>query len=415
MHRIRSVFRLLITVAAIAIAVEGGYRLYLFFKYRDYFRTTQIDAAAFSVWNTSIWQYDPDYGYGYVPAIRPHSTSLKDGLVTACGEFAVANEQGNLGPPVPDFEEAEIRIVVFGDSFAGAYLTGPAWTKMLGEKLERELGKTVRVLNMARDGYGVPQMIALANGKLKELRPSLMLFAFNGPALERARYWRTMVGTGDDVRLYSSLENSPSPDPENAADSMIVLASATREWCEQQLRKSPDEQRNDPVLHKIITKHRDIVIKNGTPQANLFDLKASYVYDLVRYRNAFRSQWRTLLPSTNPQVTYDDYRSDPKFMADVAGVVDSGVPYVFVHLALGKSISEGREFDLDNRGRKLLDSLRNVTGSEIHNTTDFISLSREDALRMCSTPTDCHPSEFGHGVYAEVASKIILKHGPPLR
>jgi hypothetical protein len=34
---------------------------------------------------------------------------------------------------------------------------------------------------------------------------------------------------------------------------------------------------------------------------------------------------------------------------------------------------------------------------------------------MCSTPTDCHPSEFGHGVYAEVASKIILKHGPPLR
>ena len=49
MHRIRSVFRLLITVAAVAIAVEGGYRLYLFFKYRDYFRTTQIDAAAFSV------------------------------------------------------------------------------------------------------------------------------------------------------------------------------------------------------------------------------------------------------------------------------------------------------------------------------------------------------------------------------
>ena len=342
MHRIRSVFRLLITVAAIAIAVEGGYRFYLFFKYRDYFRTTQIDAAAFSVWNTSIWQYDPNYGYGYVPAIKPHGTSLKDGLVTACGEFAVANEQGNLGPPVPDFEEAEIRIVVFGDYFAGAYLTGPAWTKMLGEKLERELGKTVRVLNMARDGYGVPQMIALANGKLKELRPSLISSPSTVPPWnehDTGARWSAPVTTCGSILPLRTLQAQM---PKTRRNSMIVLASATPEWCEQQLKKSPDEQRKDPVLHKIITKHREIVIKNGTPQANLFDLKASYVYDLVRYRNAFRSQWRTLLPSTNPQVTYDDYRSDPKFMADVAGVVNSGVPFVFVHLALGKSISEGR-------------------------------------------------------------------------
>lgn len=64
--------------------------------------------------------------------------------------------------------------------------------------------------------------------ELNELRPSLVVFAFNGPALERARYWRVSVGTGDDVRLYSSLENSPNPNPDNAADASIVMASATR-------------------------------------------------------------------------------------------------------------------------------------------------------------------------------------------
>jgi len=30
---------------------------------------------------------------------------------------------------------------------------------------------------------------------------------------------------------------------------------------------------------------------------------------------------------------------------------------------------------------------------------------------MCSSASDCHPSEFGHRVYAEVVSKMILKNG----
>src|SRR5262249_1532924 len=155
--------------------------------------------------------------------------------------------------------------------------------------------------------------------------------------------------------LYSSVENSPNPDPANAADASIVLASATRSWCEAQRQKTPEEQRSDPILQKLLTKYRMIAIKNGTPQANLFDLKASYVYGLVRYRNAFRSQFRgTGLPSVNPVVTYDDYREDPRFMANIKGVMATGVPFMFVHLALGKSISEGRELDLDGRGRKLM-------------------------------------------------------------
>jgi hypothetical protein len=411
MHHLRSVIRIAITAVVIAAAVEGGYRLYLFLKHPDHFRTPEIGTAAFSIWNTSPWQYDPDYGYGYVPSLKVDNTHIKGGLVTGCAEFGLVNEQGNFGPPVLDFDEADVRIVVFGDSFTGANVTGPAWTKMLGERLERELGKTVRVLNMGRDGYGMPQIVALAGGKLKELRPSLVVFAFNGPALERARHWRVSVGSGDDVRLYSSLERSPNPNPETAADASIVMPSATRRWCEEQLKKSPDEQRRDPVLKKILIKHREIAIKNGVPQANLFDLKASYVYDLVRHLNGYRSQWRAGMSSTNPQVTYDDYHDDPKFMADLVSVTASNAPYVFAHLALGKSISEGREFDLSRRARNLMESLQTITGAEIYKTTDFVTLSREDALKMCSSPSDCHPSEFGHGVYAEAVSKMVLKSG----
>jgi hypothetical protein len=411
MRFVLSAFRLLVTVVAIALGVEGGYRLYLYFKHPDYFTTTAIDASDFSVLNKSLWTYDPDYGYAYVPSLKVEGVELKGGMVTRCAELAVANEQGNLGPPTPDFDAAQLRIVVFGDSFSGAEVTGPAWTKMLGHKLESEIGRTVRVLNLARDGYGLPQMVTLAACRMRELRPSLVIFAFHGSAFNRAKTWRTAVGSGDEVRLYTSTENSPTPDPETAADTLLVMPSVTKSWCEEHLRKPTEERRSDPLLQKIVVKHREVAIKNGSPQADLLDLEASYVYGLLRYRSPFRAQWRRMKPSTNPELPYDDYRDDARFMADLANVMKSGVPYLFAHLALGKSISEGREFDLDIRGRKLMQSLRDITGSEVHRTTDFAFPSREDALKMCKSPQDCHPSEFGMAVYAQAVAKMVLKDG----
>jgi hypothetical protein len=411
MPRLPVVLRMIVTVVAIAIGVEGGYRLYLYFKHPNYFKTTDIDSAEFSVADVSQWNYDPAYGYNYIPSLKIQFASFKGGVVVGCGQAQSANEQGNFGPPVLDFDSADVKIAIFGDSFLGAQVTGPSWAKMLGEKLESKLHKTVRVMNMGRDGYGLPQMVALANGKLKDLRPALIVFSVQDVSFGRGRSWRTTIGSGDDVRVYTSVENAPYPNPEEAADTTIVVPSVSRIWCENQLQKSLDEQKSDPLLQKIVVKHREIAIRNGSPNADLFDFKTSYVYGLIRYRSPFRSQWRKMMPSTNPEVTYEDYRDDPKFMADIAGVMNSGVPYVFAHLALGTSISEGRESDLDVRSRKLMESLRNVTGAEIYKTTDFISLSREDALRMCLSAIDCHPSEFGHGVYADVVAKMILRSG----
>ena len=402
---------LVVTVAAIAVGVEVGYRLYLYLRHPDYFTVAGVDAAEFGVLNQSFWQYDPDYGYGYVPARTVDVTSLKAGAVSKCSQMLVANNQGNSGPPVPDFGEADVKIVVFGDSFTSAPVAGPAWTQLLGEKLEHALGRTVRVLNLGRDGYGVPQMLTLANGKLKDVKPALIIFAFHGTALNRGRSWRTAAGTGDDMRLYTSTDPSPNPNPDEAADTMIVMPSASYSWCEAQLRKPPEQQRIDPLLQKLLTKHREITAKNRAPVADLFDWKTSYVYGMLRYRSPFRAQWGRLIPAANPVLGYDDYRDDAKVMADLAGIMKAGVPFLFVHLALGKSISEGREFDLDSRGRQLLDNLQSITGTKVYKTTDFVHPSREDALRMCATAYDCHPSDFGMEVYAEAIANMVLKSG----
>jgi hypothetical protein len=403
--------RLAATLAVIAVAIEAGYRLYLYWKHPSYFAATAIDEAKFSVLSDSFWHYDSDFGYGYVPALKVDVTLLDRGAITGCSQMVSANEQGNFGPPVADFNEAALRVVVFGDSFLRAEAEGPAWTKMLGDKLEGKLGSTVRVLNLGRDGYGLLQMMDFAAGKLPELRPSLVIFAFHGSAFNRSRTWRTVVGGGDDVRVYTTEENSPNPNPENAADTFMVLPSARRAWCQQQLKKSADEQRRDPIMQKLIAKHRAIAIKNGEARADLFDLRSSYVYGLIRYRSPFQAQWSKLLPSTNPRLTYDDYRVDTGFMADLTALTQSGVPFLFVHLALGTSIGEGREFDLDNRSRNLMRSLEEAAGRNVLKTTDFISLPRKEARRMCATPEDCHPSEFGMEVYAQAVADMVLKSG----
>ena len=84
---------------------------------------------------------------------------------------------------------------------------------------------------------------------------------------------------------------------------------------------------------------------------------------------------------------------------------------MFAHLALGKSLSKGREFDLDNRGRALMESLHSITGAALYKTSDFVSLSPQDELRMCSSPADCHPSPFGQEVYGAAVAKMVLASG----
>jgi hypothetical protein len=86
MPRLPVVLRMIMTVVAIAIGVEGGYRLYLYFKHPNYFKTTDIDTAEFSVADVSQWNYDPAYGYSYIPSLKVQFASFKGGVVVGCGQ-----------------------------------------------------------------------------------------------------------------------------------------------------------------------------------------------------------------------------------------------------------------------------------------------------------------------------------------
>jgi len=398
-----------------AVAMECLYRLFLYKKFPDRFVNPQLENS-FVVYDKPMWKYDSQFGYTYPPQLRMAITNIEDGRVTSCGEEGAANRQGNIGPSVPDFSTADYRIVVFGDSFSASAIDGKTWPSILQSKLDPGRGKTVRVLNLARDGYGILQMFDLAAAKIQRLRPTLVIFAFNSGSVKYDRTWRVLIGSGDDARFVTTQQNSPNPDTLESSDILLLMASATRRWCNSMLAKSPTEQAQDSVLNRIVEKYRFVRSQNPARRANIYDFKSSYIYDRVVHNDQFYTQWLNwgkLRPGTNPLVTYNDLRRDQSFVEAVKAVNATRIPYVIVHLPQGVELKAKREFNTGGQSASLLRSLEKVTDHPVIEMVPYLSLSHEEAMMMCIKPDNCHPSTFGMTNYADAIKRIIKRNKIP--
>lgn len=393
-----------------ALAMECSYRAFLYVRFPERFVVPPRDERI-SVFDQPMWEYDQQFGYSYSAGRRVNTSIIENGRVTQCQDEIYANEQGNIGPSVPDFSSADFRIAVFGDSFTASAIDEVTWPSILQSKLESGSAKTVRVMNLARDGYGILQMFDLAAARIPELRPTLVIFAFNYTALPRGRSWRVLVGSGEKERFVSTEQNSSNPNLQDSSDLQLIMPSATRQWCRDMLAKSPEQQAQDDFLRRLISKSRDIESQNPTaPLANPYDLKSSYVFNLLVYRKPFYSQLRRLQPGINPTVKYNDFREDRPFVRAVKAVNATGVPYIVVHLPLGSHVKVAKEFHLDPQSESLLHSLDEITGRPVFAMFPYLSVAPEDGMSMCKKPKDCHPSVFGMHSYADAVIQIIKRN-----
>ena len=88
-----------------------------------------------------------------------------------------------------EYDRADLKILVFGNSFAGA------WPDLLQYRLEQKTGLRVRVLNFARDGIGVMQMIDAAAHHVPQFKPDIFLVAVTTTSVVTPRH-----GVGDETR-----------------------------------------------------------------------------------------------------------------------------------------------------------------------------------------------------------------------
>jgi len=120
-------------------------------------------------------------------------TNIADGRVTSCQRVDVINKYGNIGKIVGDYHEAELKVLVFGDSWSAFHHDGRTWPLFPQEVLEARLNKKVYVVDFGRGAYGILQMFDLAAAKIAEWKPDVAVFAFITDDLDRARFWRTVV------------------------------------------------------------------------------------------------------------------------------------------------------------------------------------------------------------------------------
>ncbi len=398
---VRKIAFYLFVVIVGAIGLEAAYRAYLLLRIPQQFEPPRADAPFF-VYDRPQWEYDQEFGYHYISNARMNGTMISDGEVAGCSVEGDVNSAGNVGPEISDYPDADLRILVFGDSFTASALDGRTWPAILQEELERATGRSVRVLNLARDGYGVVQMFDLAAARIPELRPSLVVFAFNHTALSRGRSWRLLTGEGDGTRFLTMADPGLPPDPATSTDMIQVHPGATGEWCAS--RPPPD----DPTLRAVIRMRRAILDRGAAlPTASVFDLSTSYVFNRLLYQDPFADLWRRMPPAINPVVSFDDYREDQRFVEDLRRIIATGVPFLTIHLPKGSDLQRGREWALYGNYRSLLASLERITGRPLLPLRERLAVAPEEAMRLCRAPDNCHPSEFGMRAYAHAIAGII--------
>jgi len=133
------------------------------------------------------FEYDEQYGAHPKPHLESFDCFVKDGRVAWGSVVTDSNRDGLGGKTTLDqYENADVRILVFGDSFSDWNQGGETWPDLLQRHLEKDLGKRVAVLDYGLAGYGALRMLDLAADKISQLHPNLAIIAAIGDDFSRA-------------------------------------------------------------------------------------------------------------------------------------------------------------------------------------------------------------------------------------
>jgi hypothetical protein len=218
----------------------------------------------------------------------------------------------------------------------------------------------------------------VAAAKVPEWKPDLAVIAFITDDLNRARFWRTVIEADGDERVLTTVDPTPHPAPDRAADTFILDRNATHDW-RNRMWKSGER---DQVVEEIEDHYWRAHGNTEAHRPSLLTLSHVYLYDRIRYRDPFHSWRKRSTASQNPRIGYDDYRVDDRLTEDLRLLAESHVPYVIVHLPYFPELEKGREYLLQPQQTSLLQSLERLTGRRVIGLKDVMPLPLAGLERM---------------------------------
>ena len=383
------------------VVSEAAYRYILYTQNEDRFRKPELDHLG--VYDKSHWSYSEKFGYGYPPKRKIHYTGInRDGVVKNCAMIDVINERGNIGPIEGNYDKADLKVLVFGDSWAAFNINGMTWTDYFQREMQARLGKSVHVVNFGRDGYGILQMFDLAANEISKWQPDLVIFAFITNDLARLRTWRVPIEVnGKEERVVTHFEPSKKPKPDKSYDTFLIHSDATPEWCST----AKERGTRGKVVDAIFKKYQRNVSATGDRWADIYTFTRSYLMNRLFYGAPFHGMKDRY---DFPGMKIDKYSSDPQFLRSLEVVKKSGVPALLFHHAFYPEVIAEQEFIVTYLEQSLLDSLLALTDYPLVTTLDNVNLPVDRPERMNASETNYHPSTWGMRFYSGALTRSLI-------
>ena len=225
------------------------------------------------------------------------------GRIAGCNAVDPINKDGSPGISEGNYEDADFKVAVFGDSFS-VFVDdrNKTWVSRLQTRLQEKLGRSVHILNFARDGSGLLQMFDVAAFELTKWKPDLAIIAFNTDPMMEARIWRVAKSIAGEPRALTTFNQTENPnlnDPNSVYDTVILDSDIDADWCE----KNKKGGELDRVGRDIVDKY----LRFRAPRYSAFTLSRSFFWNRVVHADAFYAGGKGRRPY------YDDIANDLKF------------------------------------------------------------------------------------------------------
>ena len=384
----------IVVLAVFLFLLEAGYRI------NSYFFGSFSDLDRFKVTEQAFGVYDEKYGVRYPPNVTWTRFTVNDGKTTWCPDVIYrSNKDGLSGRTTIDkYNDADVKILVFGDSFTNWNRKGYTWPDLLEETLSAKPDRDVGILNFARGGYGVLQMFDLAADMVEIHKPDLAVIAFIGDDLTRDRWWtKTLMIDGYERRLQSTKKDDF--DLSIAKDQIIVNPSVNLDWCKAALNSDKKDAVTDSVMRQYQAIRKTVSEYHNFPSILAAD--QSFLFNKL-FRGRPFARRRGI-----PRIGIDDFREDRQLVEKAEIIRKHNIPVQLIYLPSHREVKKDR-IVITDQSETLLNSLEEIMGVKTSYLFEYFEqYDLPEAIDM--RPHDLHPNFEGLQLYAAAISDLLVE------
>ena len=371
------------------------------------------------------WRFDPNEGWVYTETWI--SGEVKDGAFDQFRVERPVNQYGTIGEIETLYENAEVKILVFGSSYTPVEITN-----LFQKRLSKKLDKTVCALTFTRGSTGLLAFMDMARVRAERFEPDMILIAFSTTCLRinrrayvnhrsREHFWRFYMSVvySDDVHPRTHVVHNTHP------RTTVITDLATPQWGEEMLaaRAAGDEKRlrEDPVIRAMIEEYHDIQIEDATPLISRRFWLNRRPFLLSRLVGADPLVGIDILEKKfsggDLGLKTNDYSADPSFLESIEYLNANNIPFYFVHIPNLPEAEAGTGIDYKSIGSgpapwddTIEKSIENVSGGEIIYLAEYYEpRALADPLKLFAGERDWHPSKAGQSAQADALVNLYMR------